>query len=182
MKRMLRLPSLSAAAQALFPVHISAAELQSQLPPRVFRRFFKFAFVRNPWDWQVSLYHYILCKPEHHQHALLRAMSGFDEYLEWRVSEDKMLQRDFLVDAEGRLLVDFVGRFERLSEDFQHVCRTLGVQATLPWLNGTPHDDYRSYYDSRTRKLVEEHFGADIDSFGYTFAPTSLERGQITAA
>ena len=85
------------------------------------------------------------------------------------VSEDRHLQSEFVTDAEGRVIVDFVGRFERLAEDFAHVCRTIGVEAELPHVNPSRHADYRTYYSDHSRALVAEHFAEDIERFGYRF-------------
>ena len=152
-----------------FPSHIKARELRKQIPEGVYDNFYKFAFVRNPWDWQVSLYHYMLRDTAHLQHALIKSMKDFDEYIDWRVSSEKRLQKDFVTDRNGELIVDFVGRYESLLEDFQHVCETLKVTASLPHLNKSPHMDYRSYYTSNSIKIIEENFKDDIEFFGYSF-------------
>lgn len=153
----------------VFPLHIKARELRDQLPPKIFDEFFKFAFVRNTWDWQVSLYFFMKQTPSHFQHHLIAPMT-FDEYIEWRVIEDRKLQKEFVVDGNGQKIVDFIGRYERLYEDFQHVCcDILGLHATLPHMNKSARKDYRTYYNETTRRLVQEHFKEDIDFFGFTF-------------
>ena len=152
-----------------FPSHIKARQLRSQLSREIYESFYKFAFVRNPWDWQVSLYHYMLRDTNHFQHKLIKTMHNFDEYINWRVYNDKELQKDFIVDSNGRLIVDFVGRYENLTTDFRHVCEVLNVSVILPHLNKSSHRDYKSYYNAKTRKLVEEHFSEDIEFFNYTF-------------
>jgi hypothetical protein len=152
----------------VLPLHIKARELKDQLPPEIFDKFFKFAFVRNTWDWQVSLYFFMRQTPFHKQHDLIAPMT-FDEYIEWRVIEDRKLQKEFVVDEDGQQIVNFIGRYERLSEDFQHVCDVLGLHAALPHMNKSSRRDYRTYYNERTRRLVEEHFKEDIDFFGFTF-------------
>ncbi len=153
----------------VFPPHAKARELQARLPADVFTDFFKFAFVRNPWDWQVSLYHYMLQKDTHGQNPLVEAFESFDAYVEWRVSEDLWLQKEFVTDERGRLLVDFVGRFERLEGDFGRVCRKLGIETELPYVNPSSHRDYRTYYSAHSRRLIEEHFAEDIELFEYEF-------------
>ena len=54
--------------------HSTAIEIKNNIPEQIFNTFFKFAFVRNPWDWQVSLYHYMLQNTAHRQHKLIKSM------------------------------------------------------------------------------------------------------------
>ena len=42
-----------------FPLHATATQARARIPEARFQSLFKFAFVRTPWDWQVSLYFYI---------------------------------------------------------------------------------------------------------------------------
>lgn len=149
------------------PDHATAAELRDALGD-VFDRCFKFTFVRNPWDWQVSLYHYMQQTPKHPQHRIVRDMK-FDDYIRWRVTEDKHLQKEFVTDAAGKTIVDFIGRFENLDADFAKVCDTIGIKARLPHRNPSRHAGYRSYYDDVTRELVATHFREDVEMFGYSF-------------
>lgn len=74
---------------------------------------------------------------------------------------------EYGVDMEPHF--DFVGRFERLNEDFQVVCERLGIQAQLPHVNASKHRHYTTYYDDYRRDLVAHHFKHDIERFGYRF-------------
>lgn len=150
--------------------HIKAREVRSQLGDETFERFFKFAFVRNPWDWQVSLYEFMLQRESHWQHDVIKNMAGFEDYIEWRVSTQKVLQKKFISDKQGNIIVDFVGRYENLQADFQKVCAKLGIaEELLPHLNQSDRRDYRDYYNKRTKHLISEHFREDIELFGYDF-------------
>ena len=149
--------------------HITAQELRDRIPSPEFDRFFKFAFVRNPWDWQVSLYTYMLQNTRHRQHELIRSMDSFERYVEWRVAEDVYLQKQFVTDEAGDVIVDYVGRFETLPQDFEQVCRRIGVSAELPHSNRSERRDYREYYNSRTIQLVADTYREDVELFGYDF-------------
>ncbi len=152
-----------------FSHHAKAKDFKARLSRKLWNRLYKFAFVRNPWDWQVSLYYYMLQEPSNHQHNLIKEMRSFDEYIEWRVSQDLHFQKDFVTDDNGELIVDFVGRYENLLEDFHFVCQNLGINAKLPYINKSKHEDYRKYYNRHTIKLIEEYFQEDIEFFKYTF-------------
>lgn len=159
-----------------FLLHAKARDAQKALPAEVYNNFYKFAFVRNPWDWQVSMYHFILRETTHVRHERVKSMNSFEEYLEWVIATKRpypkgatKLQKDVLTDKDGRLIVDFVGRFERLAQDFAHVCQVLNIEASLPHRNKTSHRDYRSYYNESSKRLVEEHFQEDITLFAYSF-------------
>ena len=156
--------------------HAKARDAKRELPSEVYDNYFKFGFVRNPWDWQVSMYHFILKEREHIRHQRVKAMASFESYLEW-VSETKTpyprgaakFQRDMYVDERGNIAVDFIGRYETLDCDFEAVCRRLDITASMPHLNRSYHTGYRDYYTARTRQWVANYFAQDIDLFGYSF-------------
>lgn len=170
-RRLARMPLVGRVYRPRLPdPHLTAAQARELLPASVFDGYFKFAFVRNPWDWQVSLYHFMLKETGHHQHALARSFGSFDAYLRWRVESDLHLQEAFVTDAEGRLIVDHVGHMETLAADFAHICARVGIPPiSVPHVNRSRHRDYRSYYSDASRELVAQAFKADIERFGYTF-------------
>ena len=125
----------------------------------------------------MSSYHHIKRERPH----LLEDNETFSAFLqrkldplrEWQYHIDTSItpQLDYLVDLRGNHIVDFVGRYESLQADFDHCCERIG----LP-LQALPHrrraDDrsaYREYYDDESKALVERHFAADIEAFGYEF-------------
>ena len=98
-------------------------------------------------------------------------MGGFEEYIQWRLSQPKILQKDFISDERGNIIVDFVGRYENLQADFQTVCNKLGItNEVLPHKNKTERRNYQDYYNDRTKNMIFKHFQEDIEMFGYDFA------------
>jgi hypothetical protein len=151
-----------------FQGHIRAFELKASLPKEIFDNYYKFGFVRNPWDWQVSLYTFMRGLESHHQHKLIKSLKDFDEYIEWRVNNDLNLQKDFFYDGET-CLVDYIGRMENLNHDFKIVLDRLGVHSTLPHLNKSrKSNDFLKYYSQKSIDIVNEAFKRDVELFGYT--------------
>ena len=162
--------------------HITAKELRDELPPEVFGGFLKFTFVRNPWDWQVSIYHYIRQRPDHPHHHFFNRFGSFEDYLDWRINTaGPEHQTDFVLDESGELLLDFVGRYESLDQDFAAVCERLGIDCSLPHRNRSAHRHYPEYYTAETEALVRDAYRADIDMFGYDF-DVPMERPPIVRA
>ena len=162
--------------------HLTASQIREEVGPDVFRSYFKFAFVRNPYDKAVSQYEYMKRK-----RVTLRGRIGmekdasFAEYL--RIIQDYdhphwAPQHRFLFAGDGEVLVDFIGRFERFEEDAHRVFDALGLGACVGrWrTRRVPHSKaggarppYRDYYDSETREAVDSMYARDLDLFGYTF-------------
>jgi hypothetical protein len=163
-----------------FPRHAHAIAAQEMLPREFYDSLFKFAFVRNPWDLQVSSFHHIRRERPH----LLDGHDDFESFLRWKLDPERPyqfhldtsieLQSDYLIDLRGNLIVDFVGRYENLHADFETICRRIGIACPeLPHRRqATDRDkDYRSYYTAATADMVARYFQADIDRFGYRFDP-----------
>jgi hypothetical protein len=155
--------------------HKTAIEARAQLGKGVFDRYFSFAFVRNPWDWQVSIYRHVTRNKEHSQHARFVRFGNFNSYVRWlcegdSTERDLRGQVDFLQDENGKQVVDFVGRFESLPSDFELVCQKIGIEAQLPRLNTAQHQiDYRAFFDNRSVDMIAARYAEDIQRFGYEF-------------
>lgn len=157
-----------------FHYHVTANKLHEELPPKVFQKYFKFAFVRNPWDREVSRFFYIRKSADHAYHEKVNEFPDFETYVEWlmkfhkEVGVDTQLSR--LTNHNGQVLVDFIGKFENLQEDFDFVCKKIGIpEAHLPEVNTSEHKPYRSYYSEQSKNIIGEIFKPDINFFGYAF-------------
>jgi len=144
-----------------------------------FRRYFKFTFVRNPWDRLVSTFFFLRAGGMNDQDAefakeYLRGYSDFGDFVRYGLPLDPVQswvhfrpQQWFVCDDAGVLKVDFVGRFERIEEDFAYVAERLGLPCSLPRTNASAHRDYRTYYDEETWHIVSQLYDMDIKRFGY---------------
>ena len=102
------------------PRHAKIVAAKELLPKELFDELFKFAFVRNPWDLQVSSFHHIRRERPHY----LGGHEDFEGFLRWKLDPERPyqyhvdtsieLQSDYLIDLHGELVVDFIGRYEQL--------------------------------------------------------------------
>jgi len=159
------------------PRHAKAIAAYEMLPRELFDELFKFAFVRNPWDLQVSSYHHIRRERPH----LLTGMDDFETFLRWKLDPDHKyhyiidtaneLQSDYVMDLHGNIIVDYIGRYERLEDDFSEVCNRIGIRPRrLPRKRqAKDRTSYQAYYTDDTAQLIAKYFERDIEMFGYSF-------------
>lgn len=154
-----------------YKTHIKAPDLIEQIGYDRFKSYFSFAVVRNPWDWNVSLYKYMKKNDKHPEHEDVIKFKNFDEYIRDRCEESQSLpfQKDFIFSDDSEQLVDYIARFESIGDDFQKICSEIGVAASLPHLNISNTGHYRDFYTPETRELIYKHYQKDIDFFGYEF-------------
>jgi chondroitin 4-sulfotransferase 11 len=163
------------------PGHWTAEEYRS-LNGKKFEKYFKFCFIRNPWDRLVSSYFYLKKGGKSERDAVfsnkfLKHLNSFEAFVYSLEKNNKLQnwvhflpQTHFICDCNGKLIVDFVGRFENLSEDFEEVRIRLGLSnVKLEWKNQSTRKDYKQYYNEKTNTIVGDLYKTDIDLFGYKF-------------
>jgi hypothetical protein len=160
-----------------FPRHSKIIAAKEMLPHEFFDKLFKFAFVRNPWDLQVSSFHHIRRERPH----FMQGIDDFETFLKWKLDPKREyqyhidtsieLQTDYLIDLKGRIIVDFIGHYENLQGDFDTASRKIGIEPIpLPHKRkATDRSDYRKYYTDETAEMVADHFKRDIELLGYEF-------------
>jgi Sulfotransferase family len=143
-----------------FYEHMPAKRIREYVSEEVWNSYFKFAFDRNPWDRQVSWYFYKTKSKRHRP--------SFERFMQSRIA---FVRNYELYAIDGKLAVDFVGRYENLSEDVAWVLKTIGAKKplALPKTNVSESGDYRSYYTPALRKLVAEWYAPEIKLLDYTF-------------
>lgn len=150
--------------------HITTQEIQPFLGDVKFDAYFKFAFVRNPWDKFVSYCSFVHRKSDAFQKNP-RAVMG--NVLSSEKAKQRVLmwpQHRFITDAEGNINVDFVGRHETFAASFNEICSKLGLPRTLPEkVNTSNRSDYRDYYTQALIDGVGELYQKDIELFNYAF-------------
>jgi hypothetical protein len=155
--------------------HMFAVDVRTIAGPDRWRAYFKFAFVRNPWDRLVSWYHMCMqaSAPNPFSRYVREHAPTFDAFVTVTTTgmgaRTTYNQLDYLTDATGAMLMDFVGRYETLREDFARIRQRLSLAGDLPHINDSRHLPYREYYSDETRAIVERRFARDIAYFGYEF-------------
>lgn len=157
--------------------------------PHDFDRYYKWAFVRNPWDKIVSAY--------------LNSIKAMDPHMEFKpfiellytraesianLSSITWSQDDFItfdglpgiihympslpcLTVDGECVVDFIGKFENLDQDWKRIGRLYPeLDKELPHARRSEDRlPYQTYYDHDTEKMVGEMYKQDVDYFDYKF-------------
>ena len=164
----------------LYPNHHGTLAEYEQMESLDLSKYFKFGFVRNPWDRLVSVYFF------------WRNQNKSHEFYKWdypqvdHINKNNITFKEFISEVfHGQPVfnrqhtqsnsfytkgLDFIGRFERIQKDFNIACDKIGIpQRELPHLNRTKHKNYTEYYDDKSRQMVADKYKIDVESFGYKF-------------
>ena len=146
-----------------------------------------FAILRNPWTRAVSRWKFVNDQFDinhgknkmMNNHTTYRSMS-FNEWLEerhvygslpyyWhRAGRGWSLQKDYVTSEEGEVMVDCM-RLEHLNEDLPKYLKIEMNRIKRSNVTNKERIDYRSFYTPRTRKIIEDWYGEDIEFFGFSF-------------
>ena len=134
-------------------------------------KYFKFSFVRNPWDRMLSCFRdktkRVLGTPYEIKLYSQFKNCSFVEFVE-EVAKQGLDNFDEHLRPQSSCMpenIDFVGKLETFETDFKHVLQKLNIEPT-DWppkrRNSTPHLHYPECYNNKTVDLVTELYKEDV--------------------
>ena len=136
--------------------------------------YFKFSFVRNPFDRIVSCFLYQKRAKEIDRNISFskyvaiaherRGRNYIKRYFYFRP------QCEFIC-RDGANILDFVGRFEYINRDFKDLMSYFDMKCPrlLHAQRSRKRKSYQSYYSKKSKNLVRKMYAKDLDIFGYSF-------------
>lgn len=150
--------------------------------------YFKFAFVRNPWSRLASCYQNRIIEnfantygaesgnaQEYSRMGLYSDLS-FDKFVEIVAEQDDensdrhwRSQTSFFV-IDGVNTLDFIEKLETITRDWKRLSPLIHTTRPLKHLKrSNKKQDYKDYYNKRTKDIVAKRYEQDIDLLKYTF-------------
>jgi hypothetical protein len=169
-----------------FGRHDAAREIRRKVGPAVWDGYFKFTFERNPWDKILSRYWAYAGADEKKPYKkvyerIVGRPLGFKGWFYMKVWQGRLLglghirfPRHFHCYTEkGRLIVDFVGRFECREAHLRILSQRLGLPLdTSIWIGSETRKNralYTEHYDEPMNRIVKSVFRKDLRFLGYAF-------------
>lgn len=151
--------------------HFNLEGYKKELTDKQFNTYFKFTFVRNPWDIMISKY---MCNwyALKHRGGEIGYRSGKSlKYFLEHYQPAKHEHGDGFFDYFDPDQMDFVGRFENRVEDIKYICEKIGINidTNTKKRSNRQKKHYTEYYDDETRSIVAKKYAKDIEYFGYKF-------------
>jgi len=148
--------------------------------------YFKFAFVRNPWDlalsWYLALnrndknsinainFKIFLCDFVQNMNLKKSPIKFIRNYRYHRVI--KRTQVSYISDRHGNIKIDYLARFEKFKDEFEYIMKTLDIaEYDFKSINVANFNklDYKNFYDEESKELISNHYKIDIDMLNYEF-------------
>jgi hypothetical protein len=150
--------------------HLSVRQVRPSLGDAVCDGYFKFTFVRNPFDRFVSYCAFITRQ----NGAFERDPQGTMRKILFDVRPMDHVhfqpQYTLLTNDADALEMDFIGRVERMQDDYDAVCAKIGIPGrALDKVNRSKRGDYRQYYDQALIDGVAALYSRDLELFDYRF-------------
>lgn len=154
-------------AESIFGCHYS---------PQEYRDYFKFSFVRNPWDRFVSGWINTVVRRnafdlDAKNYAHVQTFDNFVSYcseLDLESWNSHFRHQCKLIDLNE---IDFIGRLENFDRDIKEIFDKLDIPLPkVPNKNKSrERSHYSSYYTQKSKSLVGGMYRKDIQLFGYEF-------------
>lgn len=120
------------------------------------RYYFSFCFVRNPWDRAASY------------HEMLKRQNDIRDFEHFVKGPPVRSQSYWCCNNKGDVMVDYIGKYENLNQDFVEVCDIVGLpkEGLGHWMSNHTRD-YSNKFTKESIKAVANSCKWEIDKFDY---------------
>ena len=143
--------------------HMPAWRVKAYIGDEIWNSYYKFTFERNPWDREVSWYFYKTKSKD--------PRPSFEKFLANK--KRAWVENYDLYSIDSKPCMDYIGRYENLNEDFEHVLELINLKGkvSLPTTNVSKkkEQDYQKYFSDENRDLMAEWYQREIELFDYKF-------------
>jgi len=163
--------------------HSTITDYQIMFGSEIFKKYFKFTIVRNPWDRFVSAYFFLKAGgfDETDKKLFSGVTNKFDTvekfarfiyhnrpYMQWI---HFLPQTRWLKTPSGKIPFDYIGRIEDMESSLRFICKNIGADYKQPKKQNASsrNRDFRKYYTPETKDMIGELYKEDIDLLGYSF-------------
>ena len=163
--------------------HHKYKDFEKELPEQTLKKVFKFSFTRNPYDRLFSAYQYLKnggnnITDKYWAKKYLNSYPTFEKFVKEFITTKNVYkyvhfipQHEFLIDRNGKIQMDFLGKFETIDDDFNTICKRLVIQNSLESLNITKRkkEIYSlQAYNCEMKNIVYEVYKKDFILLDYS--------------
>lgn len=149
--------------------HISVRQARPHFPADDWSDYFKFAIVRNPYDRFLSVCAFLNRQNPEFIGNETEWMLAALERPQFRARVLVQTQCNLLCGDDGKIGVDYAGRYEELDNALATIAGKLAMDAlALERINVTPKPPQRKWYSSTLADEVRALYAADFERFGYS--------------
>ncbi len=158
--------------------HLNYRAYEKIFSPNTLKKYFVFTFVRHPYTRICSAFSFLKAGgfndfDKQFSEKYLKDFETFDQFvLHFLNSKSIYLythfipQYEFLINSQNQIQIDFIGKFENLYQDFEHITNKLKIKTILPHLNQSRHKN--CILSPQVKQKIFQLYGQDFNLFGYT--------------
>jgi hypothetical protein len=159
--------------------HLTYQEYKSILGERIVD-YFTFSFVRHPETRFISAYKYLatggnetredmafykkFIKPNNDINSFVESLETNPLILEWIHFKP---QYKFLIDENNEMLIDFIGRYETLKDDYIYIAEKLELKTALSQINVSSTPPGNIVLSRESKDVISRVYDKDFGFFGY---------------
>ncbi|MDO6838798.1 sulfotransferase family 2 domain-containing protein [Paraglaciecola chathamensis] len=136
-----------------------------------YETYYKFTFVRNPWQRAHSWYKNVMRDPIHQKNYGIDPKLTFTQFMKKFAGTGFLRPQTYwLKDFKGNIPMDFIGKFETLASDFNQISAQMGLgNVELPHKIEGQKSDSSKDFTKESIEFIAHFYREEIELFNYSY-------------